>query len=211
MGLLLGETAPDFEAESTHGRIKLHEWMEDKWALFFSYPADFTPVCATEIGAVAELKEELDKRGAKALAVSADALESHQSWVKDVEETQSTTVNFPLVADPERKIAELYGLIHPKSDVRQMVRATFVIDPQKRTRASLAYPPGVGRGFAETLRLVDALQLVDAHPVATPADWSAGDEVLIAPALTNAEAERLFPKGFQKVKPYLRTTPNPED
>lgn len=209
MSLLLGDTAPDFEAETTTGKISFHDWIGDDWVVFFSHPADFTPVCTTEIGYTAKLKDKLAARGAKAIVISADSLEDHKEWVKDVEETQGAKVDFPLIADPDKKIATLYNMIHPKADAKVTVRAVYVIDPKKKIRASIVYPPSAGRNFDEILRLIDSLQLTDNYKVATPVNWKEGEDVIIVPSVSDEDAEKMFPKGFTKIKPYLRTTPQP--
>jgi len=210
MSLKLGTTAPDFEAETTEGPISFHEWAGDQWVLFFSHPADYTPVCTTELGFVATLKDDLAKRGCKALALSVDPLDSHQGWVKDIEETQNVTMNFPIVADPDAKVAELYGMIHPEENAKLTVRSVFFIDPNKKVRATLTYPPATGRNFHELLRVLDGLQLTDSHSVATPANWEDGGDVVIVPSITDPKviAEK-FPKGHTELKPYLRITPQP--
>jgi len=210
MSLLLGDTAPDFEAETTTGHISFHDWIGDDWVVFFSHPADFTPVCTTEIGYTAKLKDKLAARGAKAIVISADSLEDHKEWVKDVEETQGAKVDFPLIADPDKKIATLYNMIHPKADAKVTVRAVYVIDPNKKIRASIVYPPSAGRNFDEILRLIDSLQLTDNHKVATPVNWQQGDDVIIVPSVSDEDADKMFPKGYTKIKPYLRTTPQPD-
>lgn len=209
MSLLLGDTAPDFEAETTKGKINFHDWIGDDWVMFFSHPADFTPVCTTEIGYTAKLKDKLAARGAKAIVISADSLEDHVEWVKDVEETQGAKVDFPLIADPDKKIATLYNMIHPNADAKVTVRAVYVIDPKKKIRASIIYPPSAGRNFDEILRLIDSLQLTDGYKVATPANWQDGEDVIIVPSVSNEEADKMFPKGYKTIKPYLRTTPQP--
>lgn len=211
MGLLLGDVAPDFQAETTQGSIKFHEWSGDEWVVFFSHPADFTPVCTTELGYTAKLKQDLAKRNAKAIAVSVDSVEDHGKWINDIEETQNASVNFPIIADSERLVATLYDMIHPNSDPKVTVRAVYVIDPNKKIRASIVYPPSTGRNFDEIIRLIDSLQLTDGHKVATPVNWRPGDDVIILPKLTDPdEIARLFPKGYTAVKPYLRVTPDPK-
>ena len=209
MSLLLGDTAPDFEAETTEGKIKFHDWIGDDWVVFFSHPADFTPVCTTELGYTAKLKDELAARGAKAIVISADSLEDHKAWVGDIEETQGYPVNFPLIADPDKKVATLYNMIHPNADAKVTVRAVYVIDPNKKIRASIVYPPSAGRNFNEIIRLLDSLQLTDGYKVATPVNWADGEDVIIVPSVSNEDADKLFPKGYTTVKPYLRTTPQP--
>ena len=209
MSLLLGDTAPDFEAETTEGKIKFHDWIGDDWVVFFSHPADFTPVCTTELGYTAKLKDELAARGAKAIVISADSLEDHKAWVGDIEETQGYPVNFPLIADPDKKVATLYNMIHPNADAKVTVRAVYVIDPNKKIRASIVYPPSAGRNFNEIIRLLDSLQLTDGYKVATPVNWEQGEDVIIVPSVSNEDADKLFPKGYKTIKPYLRTTPQP--
>lgn len=210
MSLLIGDTAPDFEAETTEGRIRFHDWAGGDWVVFFSHPADFTPVCTTELGYTARLKDEFARRGAKALVISVDSLEDHEGWIRDIEETQGAAVDFPIIADPGRKIATLYNMIHPNADPKLTVRAVYVIDPNKKIRASIVYPPSAGRNFDEVLRLIDSLQLTDSHKVATPVNWTDGEDVIIVPSLTDPdEIARLFPKGYRTVKPYLRYTEQP--
>ncbi|MGB3627261.1 MAG: peroxiredoxin [Henriciella sp.] len=209
MSLLLGDTAPDFEAETTQGKISFHDWIGDDWVVFFSHPADFTPVCTTELGFTAKLKDQLAERGAKAIVISADGLEDHKKWIGDIEETQGAKVEFPLIADPDRKVATLYNMIHPKADPKVTVRAVYVIDPNKKIRASIIYPPSAGRNFNEILRLIDSMQLTDNYKVATPVNWEQGDDVIIVPSVSDEDADKLFPKGYTKVKPYLRVTPQP--
>ncbi len=210
MSLLLGDIAPDFEADTTDGPIKFHDWIGDEWAVFFSHPADHTPVCTTELGYTAKLKDEFAKRKAKAIAISVDDVESHKSWIGDIEETQNVTMNFPIIADPEKKVATLYSMIHPNADAKVTVRSVFVVDPNKKIRATFTYPPSAGRNFDEILRLLDSLQLTDQHKVATPVNWKDGEDVIIVPSLKDPdEIARLFPKGHTEIKPYLRTTPQP--
>ena len=210
MSLKLGTTAPDFEAETTQGPIRFHEWAGDTWVVFFSHPADFTPVCTTELGLVAKLKNRFDKRNAKVLAISVDPLDSHHGWIADIEDTQDVKMNYPIVADPEQKVADLYGLIHPEADAKLTVRSVFFIDPSKKVRATITYPPATGRNFDEILRVLDGLQLTDDYQVATPANWKDGDDVVIVPSITDAaEIKQKFPKGHQELRPYLRMTPQP--
>ena len=210
MSLLIGDTAPDFEADTTLGRINFHDWAGDDWVVFFSHPSDFTPVCTTELGYTAKLKDEFAKRSAKALVISVDSVEDHKAWVKDIEETQGANVQFPIIADTERKVATLYNMIHPNADPKLTVRAVYVIDPKKKIRASIVYPPSAGRNFDEVLRLIDSLQLTDGFKVATPVNWVDGEDVIIVPSVTDPdEIKRLFPKGHTVVKPYLRYTPQP--
>ncbi len=209
MALQLGDTAPDFEAQTTVGTINFHEWLGDSWGVLFSHPADFTPVCTTELGAVSKLDKEFAKRNTKALAVSVDELESHLEWIKDINETQQTDVQFPIVADSGRNVAELYGMIHPNAHETLTVRSVFVIGPDKKVKLTLTYPASTGRNFDEILRVVDSLQLTAEHSVATPANWQDGNDCIIVPAVSDNEAREKFPKGFKTVKPYLRFTPQP--
>jgi alkyl hydroperoxide reductase subunit AhpC len=209
MSLLIGDVAPDFEAETTEGRIRFHEWAGKDWVVFFSHPADFTPVCTTELGYTARLKDEFARRGAKALVISVDSVDDHKRWIADIEETQGASVQFPIIADPQRKVAMLYNMIHPNADPKVTVRAVYVIDPNKKIRATIVYPPSAGRNFDEVLRLIDSLQLTDGYKVATPVNWIDGEDVIIVPSVSNDDAEKLFPKGFKAVKPYLRFTPQP--
>lgn len=211
MGLLLGDIAPDFQAETTQGSINFHEWAGDNWVVFFSHPADFTPVCTTELGYTAKLKQDLAQRNAKAIAISVDSVEDHGKWISDIEETQNASVEFPIIADSESLVATLYDMIHPNSDPKVTVRAVYVIDPNKKIRASIVYPPSTGRNFDEIIRLIDSLQLTDGHKVATPVNWRPGEDVIILPKLTDPdEIARLFPRGYTSVKPYLRVTPDPK-
>lgn len=210
MSLKLGTIAPDFEAETTEGPIRFHEWSGNDWVIFFSHPADYTPVCTTELGLVAKLKGEFDKRNAKALAISVDPLDSHMGWVKDIEETQGVKMNFPIVADADQTVAKAYNMIHPEADAKVTVRSVFFIDPNKKIRATITYPPATGRNFQEVLRVLDGLQLTDEHQVATPANWQDGDDVVIVPSIKDpAEIAKKFPKGHRELKPYLRMTPQP--
>lgn len=210
MTLLLGDTAPNFRAQTTQGEIDFHEWGGDQWVILFSHPADFTPVCTTELGYTAKLKDRFEARNAKAIAISVDTVEDHLEWAEDIEETQGTAVNFPLIADPDGKVATLYGMIHPSSNANLTVRAVYVIDPDKKIRASIIYPPSTGRNFDEIVRLLDSLQLAGTHQVATPVNWNDGDDVIVLPSITDpAEIARLFPKGVTEIKPYLRVTPQP--
>lgn len=209
MSLLLGDIAPDFQAETTDGPISFHDWAGDNWVVFFSHPADFTPVCTTELGYTAKLKDEFARRNAKAIALSVDPLDQHKAWVKDIEETQDTTLNFPIIADTDRKVSELYSMIHPKADPKVTVRAVYVIDANKKIRATFTYPPSAGRNFNEVLRLLDSLQLTDGYKVATPVNWTDGEDVIVVPSVSDEDADKLFPKGYTKIKPYLRTTPQP--
>ncbi len=208
--LRLGDTAPDFQQDSTAGPISFHQWAGDSWVVLFSHPADFTPVCTTELGRTAALGGEFARRGVKPIAVSVDPVEQHHQWVGDINETQNTTVNFPILADADRKVATLYDMIHPNSLANATVRSVFVIDPKKTIRLTLTYPASTGRNFDEILRVIDSLQLTDGHKVATPANWQDGDEVVILPSLQDpAEIARRFPKGFRALRPYLRLTPQP--
>ncbi len=209
MSIRLGDIAPDFTVQTTMGEISFHDWLGDSWGMLFSHPADFTPVCTTELGRTASLKEQFDARNVKAIALSVDPLDSHESWIKDIEETQNVSMNFPIIADEDRKVAELYDMIHPNEDAKFTVRTVFVIDPDKKVKLTLTYPPSTGRNFAEILRVIDSLQLTAYHKVATPADWVDGEDVVIVPAISNEEIPELFPKGHTEVKPYLRMTPQP--
>lgn len=210
MTLQLGDTAPDFEADTTDGTLKFHEWMGDDWAVLFSHPADFTPVCTTELGEVARLKPEFDKRGVKVIGLSVDPLEDHRVWAGDIAETQGHALNFPLVADSDREIADLYGMIHPQADDSFTVRSVFVIGLDKKVKLTLTYPASTGRNFEEILRIIDSLQLTADHSVATPVNWQQGEDVIIVPSLSDEEAREKFPQGWEAVKPYLRVTPQPE-
>ena len=208
--LRLGDTAPDFQQDSTEGPISFHQWAGDSWVVLFSHPADFTPVCTTELGKTAALNGEFARRGVKPIAVSVDPVDSHRKWVGDINETQNTTVNFPIVADHDRKVADLYDLIHPNASATATVRSVFIIDPKKVIRTTITYPASTGRNFDEILRVIDSLQLTDSHKVATPVNWKDGDDVVIIPSIQDpAELAERFPKGFKAVKPYLRITPQP--
>jgi len=210
MSLTLGSIAPDFTQESTEGTIKFHEWIGDKWAVLFSHPKDFTPVCTTELGTVAKLKPEFDKRNVKPIAVSVDDVESHKRWTGDIEQTQDTKLNYPILGDADRKVSTLYGMIHPEASDTATVRSVFIIDPKKKIRLILTYPASTGRNFQELLRVIDSLQLTDSHSVATPANWKDGDDVVILPSLQDPEVlKQKFPKGYKAVRPYLRITPQP--
>lgn len=211
MSVQLGDIAPDFEADTTDGHIKFHDWLGGKWGILFSHPRDFTPVCTTELGYVARLKPEFDKRNVKAIGISIDPLDSHQKWAADIGETQGTALNFPIIADPDRKIAGLYGMIHPKHDEVYTVRTVFVIDPQKKIRLTLTYPQTTGRNFDEIIRVIDSLQLTDGYTVATPVNWKPGDDVIIVNSVTDDVAKTKFPKGWKALKPYLRLTPDPRN
>ena len=210
MALHIGSVAPDFTQESTEGSINFHQWIGDKWAILFSHPKDFTPVCTTELGTVARLKPEFEKRNIKAIGVSVDDVNSHQKWIGDIEETQHVKMNFPVLGDSDKKVAKLYDMIHPEWNDTLTVRSVFVIDNNKKIRLILTYPASTGRNFQEILRAIDSLQLTDKHQVATPADWKKGDDCIIVPALQDPEViKQKFPKGYKAVRPYLRITPYP--
>ncbi|HTI67627.1 MAG TPA: peroxiredoxin [Caulobacteraceae bacterium] len=209
MALQLGDTVPDFTQDSTEGPLNFYQWAGSSWVVLFSHPKDFTPVCTTELGAVAKLKPEFDKRGVKVVGLSVDPAASHANWAKDIEETQGTALNFPLIADHDRKVADLYGMIHPNALETMTVRSVFVIDPNKKLRLTLTYPAATGRNFDELLRTIDSLQLTDKHKVATPANWKQGGDVIILPSLSDDQAKDLFPSGWTEHKPYLRTTKQP--
>ncbi|MBW4664252.1 MAG: peroxiredoxin [Chroococcus sp. CMT-3BRIN-NPC107] len=210
MALRLGDTVPNFKQASTHGDIDLYEWAGDSWVVLFSHPADFTPVCTTELGQVAHLKPEFDQRNVKALALSVDNVESHNGWVGDIEETQGAKLNYPILADPDRTVSDLYDMIHPNANNTLTVRSVFIIDPQKKLRLTLTYPASTGRNFDEILRVIDSLQLTDNYSVATPANWSDGGDCVIVPSLKDPEVlKEKFPKGYEEIKPYLRMTPQP--
>ena len=209
MALQLGDVVPDFTQASSEGEISFHEWAGDSWVVLFSHPADFTPVCTTELGTVASLKPEFEKRNVKILALSVDGVESHKGWIKDINETQNTTVNYPIIADEDRKVADLYGMIHPNSLNNLTVRSVFLIDPNKKLRLTITYPASTGRNFDEILRVIDSLQLTDYHQVATPANWQDGGDCVVVPSISTEEAKQKFPKGVTEVKPYLRMTPQP--
>ena len=207
--LRLGDTAPNFSAKTTEGEITFHEWLGDKWGVLFSHPADFTPVCTTELGMVAKLKDEFDKRNVKVMGLSVDPLDSHEVWIKDINETQNTTVNFPMIADDDKYVSTLYDMIHPNADDKLTVRSVFVIGPDKKVKLTLTYPASTGRNFFEILRAIDSLQLTANHSVATPVNWTDGDDCIIVNSISDEDAVKKFPKGFVKVKPYLRVTPQP--
>lgn len=209
MSLKIGDTAPNFTVETTAGTIDFYEWLGDSWGVLYSHPADYTPVCTTELGKTAKLKPEFDKRNTKVLAVSVDDLESHQGWIKDINETQNTEINFPIIADPEKKVANLYGMIHENASATATVRSVFFIGADKTIKALITYPASTGRNFAEILRVIDSLQLTANYSVATPADWQQGEDVVIVPAIKDEEIPERFPKGHKVIKPYLRTTPQP--
>jgi thioredoxin-dependent peroxiredoxin len=210
MALRLGDTVPDFTQDSTDGPISFHQWAGDSWVILFSHPKDFTPVCTTELGVVAKLKPEFDKRNVKAIALSVDDVESHKGWVGDIEETQGSALNYPILADPDRKVSDLYDMIHPNANNTLTVRSVFIIDPAKKLRLTLTYPASTGRNFDELLRVIDSLQLTDDYSVATPANWTDGGDCVIVPSITDPdELAQKFPKGYTPVKPYLRMTPQP--
>ena len=208
MALRLGDTAPDFEAETTEGKVRFHEWLGDGWGILFSHPKDYTPVCTTELGYMANIKKEFEKRGVKILAVSVDPLESHKGWIKDINETQHCTVNYPLIADPDRKVSLLYDMIHPNASDSMTVRSVFVIGPDKKVKLMLTYPASTGRNFDELLRVIDSLQMTAKHKLATPVNWKPGQECIIVPSVNDEEARKLYPN-FRAEKPYLRYTPQP--
>ncbi|HET8861612.1 peroxiredoxin [Marivirga sp.] len=210
MGLKIGDTAPNFQADTTEGKIDFHQWLGDSWGILYSHPADFTPVCTTEIGRTAQLKDEFAKRNTKVAVVSVDDVKSHHEWKKDVNETQNTSVEFPIIGDEERKVANLYDMIHENASATATVRSVFFIGPDKKIKASITYPASTGRNFTEILRVIDSLQLTAKHQVATPADWKYGEDVIITPAVKDEEIAAKFPKGHTVIKPYLRTTPQPE-
>ncbi len=207
--LRLGDTAPNFSAKTTEGEIMFHEWLGDKWGVLFSHPADFTPVCTTELGMVAKLKDEFDKRNVKVIGLSVDPLDSHGKWINDINETQNTTVNFPMIADDDKFVASLYDMIHPNADDKLTVRSVFIIGPDKKVKLTLTYPASTGRDFNEILRAIDSLQLTANYSVATPVNWKDGDDCIIVNSINDEDAAKKFPKGFKKIKPYLRITPQP--
>ena len=209
MAVQLGDDAPDFTAETTEGKLNFYEYLGDSWGVLFSHPRDFTPVCTTELGAVAKLKGEFDKRNTKVIAVSVDPVESHHEWIKDIEETQGTTINYPIIGDPDQTVADLYGMIHPNASDTQTVRSVFIVGPDKKVKLTITYPASTGRNFDEILRVIDSLQLTAKHKLATPADWKQGEDAIIVVAVSDDEAKELFPKGFETKKPYLRYTPIP--
>ena len=209
MAIRLGDEAPNFSAETTQGSIDFHEWIGDSWAILMSHPADFTPVCTTELGRVANLKKEFEKRQTKVIAVSVDPIESHGGWIKDINETQNASVDFPLIADKDRSVALLYDMIHPNADATATVRTLFVIGPDKKVKLTFTYPPSTGRNFSEVLRVLDSLQLTAGYQVATPVDWKQGEDCVVVPAIKTEDIPAKFPKGFTEIKPYLRTTPQP--
>ena len=209
MSIQLGDTAPDFTADTTEGQIHFHEWMGNGWAVLFSHPKDFTPVCTTELGEVAKLKPEFDKRNVKVIGLSVDPMESHKAWVGDIKETQGHALNFPLIADPDRKISNLYGMIHPKANDTLTVRSVFIIGPDKKVKLTITYPASTGRNFSEILRVIDSLQLTAKHSVSTPVNWMNGQDVIIVPSVSDEQAKQKFPGGWKTLKPYLRILPQP--
>jgi alkyl hydroperoxide reductase subunit AhpC len=209
MAVQLGDVAPDFEADTTQGHIRFHEWLGDSWGVLFSHPKDFTPVCTTELGTVAKLKPEFDKRNVKVIGLSVDPVDSHERWEKDIEETQGQAVNFPMIGDPDRKVSNLYDMIHPNASDTNTVRSVFVIGADKKVKLSITYPPSTGRNFDEILRVIDSLQLTANYSVATPADWKQGDDVIIAGSVSDEDAKAKFPQGWKAPKPYLRIVPQP--
>ncbi len=210
MSLKLGDTVPNFTQASTEGDINFYEWAADSWVVLFSHPADYTPVCTTELGEVARLKPEFDQRNAKVIALSIDDVDSHNGWVGDIEETQGYGVNYPILADADKKVSDLYDMIHPLANAKVTVRTVFVIDPDKKLRLTITYPPSTGRNFEEIIRVIDSLQLTDKYSVATPVNWKSGDDVVVAPTIPTPEAREKFPKGVTEIKPYLRMTPQPD-
>jgi alkyl hydroperoxide reductase subunit AhpC len=210
MSLKLGDIAPDFKAETTKGIIQFHEWLGESWGVLFSHPADFTPVCTTELGSVSELQDEFSKRNVKTIALSVDPIDSHYKWILDINETQQTLVNFPIIADPNFEVANLYGMVHPNASDKFTVRSVFVIGSDKKIKLTITYPASTGRNFQELLRVIDSLQLTANYSVATPANWQKGQDVVIAPSVSDEQAKEKFPKGFKTVKPYLRLTPQPD-
>jgi alkyl hydroperoxide reductase subunit AhpC len=209
MSLRLGDTVPNFTQASTEGEIDFYKWASDSWVVLFSHPADYTPVCTTELGEVAKLKPEFDKRNVKVIALSIDDVDSHNGWVGDIEETQGYGVNYPILADDDKKVSDLYDMIHPNANAKVTVRTVFVIDPEKKLRLTITYPPSTGRNFEEIIRVIDSLQLTDQYSVATPVNWKDGEDVVVAPTIPTEEAKQRFPKGVTEIKPYLRMTPQP--
>ncbi len=209
MALRLGDEAPNFQADTTEGPLDFHEWKDDSWAILFSHPKDYTPVCTTELGTVAKLKGEFDKRGVKPIGLSVDELQNHEGWSADIADTQGYAPNFPIIADSDRAVSDKYDMIHPNADNTLTVRSVFIIDANNKVRLTLTYPASTGRNFDEILRVIDSLQLTDNYKVATPVNWQDGDDVIVVPALSDDEAKELFPKGFTPVRPYLRVTPQP--
>jgi len=210
MTIRLGDTAPDFTADTTHGSISFHQWLGDSWGILFSHPKDFTPVCTTELGYVARIKPEFDKRNVKVIGLSVDSVESHNKWETDIADTQGTAVNFPMIGDPQRTVSDLYGMIHPNANDTLTVRSVYVIGPDKKVKLTITYPASTGRNFDEILRVIDSLQLTAKHKVATPANWKNGEDVIIGAAVTDDEAKKLFPQGWKTLKSYLRVLPQPK-
>jgi thioredoxin-dependent peroxiredoxin len=210
MALQLGDIAPDFEADTTEGHIRFHEWLGNSWGVLFSHPKDFTPVCTTELGYTAKLKPQFDKRGVKVIGLSVDPLDAHKRWSKDIEETQGTAPNFPMIADADRTIANLYGMIHPNASDTLTVRSAFIIGPDKKIKLSINYPASTGRNFDEILRVIDSLQLTAKHQVATPVNWKSGEDVIIVPSVSDEDARKKYPEGWKALKPYLRVVPQPK-
>ena len=210
MVLRLGDIAPDFSAETTHGNINFHDWLCDSWGILFSHPKDYTPVCTTELGYMSKIKPEFDKRNVKILAISVDPIDSHKGWVGDINDTQNTTVNFPIIADPDRKVSNLYDMIHPKADDTLTVRSVFVIGADKKIKLTITYPASTGRNFDEVLRVVDSLQLTSDYQVATPVNWKHGEDCIVVPSIPTEDIPEKFPKGYREIKPYLRFTPQPD-
>lgn len=209
MSIKLGDTAPDFQAETSAGNLNFYDYLGNSWGILFSHPADYTPVCTTELGYTSRLKEEFDKRDTKVIALSVDGVEDHQNWIKDINETQETDVQFPIIADKDRKISELYDFIHPNASATATVRSLLIIDPEKKVRLIITYPASTGRNFNEIIRVLDSLQLVDSYKIATPVNWQDGDDVIVPPSVSTEEARKIFPKGVTEIKPYLRYTPQP--
>ncbi|MGF7161467.1 alkyl hydroperoxide reductase subunit AhpC [Rhodoligotrophos appendicifer] len=210
MSLQLGDTAPDFTAETTEGQIQFHQWLGDSWGVLFSHPKNFTPVCTTELGYTAKLKPEFDRRGVKVIGISVDAIDNHDKWADDIKETQGHALNFPLIADHDRKVANLYGMIHPNASDTMTVRSVFVIGPDKKVKLTLTYPAATGRNFDEILRVIDSLQLTAKHQVATPVNWANGDDVIIVPSVSDEDAKKKFPQGWKALRPYLRLVEQPK-
>lgn len=206
----LGDVAPNFKADSTEGVIDFHDWLGESWGVLFSHPADYTPVCTTELGTVAKYKKQFEQRNTKVIALSVDGIESHYGWVNDINETQDTTVNFPIIADENKEVSILYDMIHPNADDKLTVRSVFVVDPDKKVKLIITYPASTGRNFDELLRVIDSLQLTAYRKLATPANWNKGDDCVVSPSVANEEIPAMFPKGYTEIKPYLRTTPDPE-
>lgn len=209
MSIKLGDTAPNFTAETSEGTIDFHDFLGNQWGILFSHPADYTPVCTTELGMTAKLKSDFDQRNTKAIALSVDSVEDHKSWIKDINETQNTNVQFPIIADKDRKVSELYDFIHPNASATATVRSLLIIDPDKKVRLTITYPASTGRNFTEILRVLDALQLADNYKIATPVNWKDGDDVIVPPIISTQDAKQIFPKGVTEIKPYLRYTPQP--